>query len=151
MGETTTPPAKPKHRAVMQRGHFRTIFIRANQARGGTRSEERWLNAAVAETEDVAELAFGIGGMASGKDMINPEEKVEQEFSDDAAKGIKLALVQAIKGNASIGVPQASIAVKNDLLNAASCFGAKFRALVEKESLPPESTDLEDDKPLDLA
>lgn len=147
----TTPPTKPKHRAVMQRGHFRTIFIRANQSRGGTRSEERWLNAAVAETEDIADLTFGVGAMASGKELNDPDEKIEQEFTDDAVKGIKLALVQAIKGNPAYQILPASIATKNDLLNAAACFGAKFRAMVEKESLPPESTNLEDDKPLDLA
>jgi hypothetical protein len=150
MGETVTPPAKPKHRAVMERMHFRTIYIRANQSRGENRSQERWLNAAVAETEDIADLSFGIGGMASGKEMLSPNEKIEREFSDDATKGIKLAIIGAIKGNAALGIAAASIASKKDLLNAASCFGSKFRAMIEKETLPPESTDLDDDKPLEL-
>lgn len=154
MGEapaTKVNPPKPTHRAVLSKGHFRILFLRANMARAKNRSEERCLTAAVAELEDVAALEAKVGGIFNGKEFEKPDEKVEREFSDDATKGIKIAIVQGILGDGTGQVASATLAVKRDLLRASEAFGTKFRDLIEKEAKLPESEDLEDDKPLELA
>lgn len=149
-GKVETPKEKPRHRAVMMKQHFRTIYLKVNQMYGATRSEERWLNAASNETEDHAELIEEPGAMFKGKEYKDPKELVQVDFTDDATKGIRLALVNAIKGDSVRNVPPATIALKRDYLSIAASFGKKFKSMIEKETLPPEGKDLDEDDPLEI-
>jgi hypothetical protein len=138
-----------RHRGLLAKVHWRALFTKVATSQAQNRSEEAWLRAAVTELEPLAGVDIGVGAQVTYKKLEDLKGLVEAEISDHAVRGIRVGLKQAILGNQIL--PRAPILEREDLLNAASGFGAKFRKLVEQDSKLEEAKAVEDDEPLDLS
>lgn len=133
-----------KYRGLLARAHWRALFMHVQNARPSNRTHDRWLNAANTELEALAKVKISVGATIRIPVLENPEEMVDHELSHDALSGVKLALVQSIKGCEGRG--PAPFAERRDLMKAAAGFGTRFRDILAKEAKLPESDDLNEDE-----
>jgi hypothetical protein len=139
------------HRALLRRADVRELYLLIQRATPGNRTGERWLQAADQRLYDLSGVTYRAGGTYHLERLESPEEILEIEMSDDAVKGVKLAVVQHLLGDATRSRPVADYSQRKATLDFVKGFGRKFVALVEKEARLPESNDLDEEEPLDLA
>jgi hypothetical protein len=132
---------KPKYPGKLTRLDARKIWMLIQNQKAPNRTQDGWLGAANDELFEAAGVRVKSGANIEWDAIEKPLEKVDLLLSFEALCGVKFTLIEAAK--------TAAFRERLYLYDAADGFGAEFGRLVRKNSKPPESTELDEEKELE--